>query len=248
MANSEEIIKNLILNYVKNEHYVHNNAIDVYWDYGDAIEDVSTLEDICDVGMHNDVETFDDAMLDYMYQNDWDLDQWHYIFDNLDFNECVETALENGEISDEDFEYYQSLDFSDIRDIIQDNIDLDMNPDHFNCDVVITLRFDGQYSENYLDRVISDSDNAKDFYTFDEDGNLASTDSYYYVILNTDAYKFYELYKHYHTNGRNMTDQIILTNCDIAIGDEDDIVAQNKTIVLNKKMIRELDDMSAEIT
>ena len=247
MANSEEIIKNLILNYVKNEHYVHNNTIDVYWDYRDCIEDMDSLKEVCDIGVSNDVETFDDAMLDYMYQYGWDLDHWRYIFENLDFNECVETALENGEISDEDFEYYQSLDFSDIRDIIQDNIVLDMNPDHFNCDVVITLSFAGQYSENYLDRVISGSNDDEDFYTFDEYGGLDYTDIYY-VIIQADAYKFYEIYKQYKTDGKSLTDEIILTNCDIAIGDEDNIAASNKTIFLNKRMIRQLDDISAEFT
>lgn len=246
MANSEEIIKNLILNYVKDERYVRNNTIDINWDYRVAIDDLSTLTDICDIGISNGVETFDDAMLDYMYQNDWDLEQWHYIFDNLDFDGRVETALENGEISDEDFEYYQSLDFSDIRDIIQDNIDLDLNPDHFNCDVVITLRFDGQYSENYLDSLISDSGDHEDFYMFDEEGGLLPTEKYYYVIISTDAYKFYEIYRHYQTDGKLLTGEIVLTNCDIAIGDEDDIVASNKTVVLNKRMIRQLDDISAE--
>ena len=246
MANSEEIIKNLILNYVRNEHYVHNNTIDIYWDYRDTIDDLDTLTDICDIGISNDVETFDDAMIDYMCQNGWDLEQWDYIFENLDFDGCVETALENGEISDEDFEYYQSLDFSDIRELVEDNIALDMNPDHFNCDVIITLRFDGEYAENYLDRVVSDANDDEDFYTFDEEGRLLQTDSYYYVIIQTDAYKFYEIYKQYKTDGESLTGEIVLTNCDIAIGDEDDIAASNKTVVLNKRMIRQLDDISAE--
>lgn len=247
MTDSKEVIKNLILDYIKNEHYVRDNTIQVYWTYRDAIEDVTTLEEICDVGMRNGVETFDDAMIDYMCENDWDIDQWHYIFENFDIDSYVQEALENGDISEEDYEYYESLDYADVQEIVTDNINLDMDPNHFNCDVIITLRFDGQYSENYLNRIISDSDDAKDFYTFDEDGYLSSTDSYYYVVFDTDAYKFYELYRHYHTNGRNMTDQIVLTNCDIAIGDEDNVVASNKTVTLNKKLMRELDEIDTRM-
>ena len=250
MASSEEVIKKLILDYVSDKHYVRNNTIQVYWDYRDRIEDSESLKEICEAGIEHFADTFDEAMYEFMYRNDWDLDQWNYIFQDLDFNDCVETAFENGDITEEDYNYYESLDFSDIRDIVQDNISLDMDPNHFNCDVVITLFFDGHYSENYLDSLISDSGDHEDFYMFDEEGGLLPTgsDGYYYVIIQADAYKFYEIYKQFKTDGKSLTDEIVLTNCDIAIGDEDDIIASNKTVVLNKKMIRELDFMSAEIT
>ena len=248
MASSKEVIKKLILDYVSDKHYVRNNTIQVYWDYRDHIEDFESLKEICNAGIEHFADTFDEAMYEFMYRNDWDLDQWSYIFQDLDFDNCVEDAFENGDITEEDYNYYKSLDYSDVRDIVQDNLNLDMDPNHFNCDVTMTLRFDGYYSENYLDSLISDSEDHEDFYTFDEEGGLLPTDNYYYVIIQTDAYKFYEIYKQYKANGKSLTGEIVLTNCDIAIGDEDDITATNKTVVLNKKMIRELDDMYAEIT
>ena len=248
MPSPKEVIEKLILDYVSDKHYVHNNTIEVYWNYRDRIEDSESLKEICKSGVEHFADTFDEAMYEFMYRNDWDVDQWNYIFQDLDIDSCVEDAFENGDITEEEYNYYESLDYSDIRDIVQDNLDLDMDPNHFNCDVTITLRFDGHYSENYLDSLISDSEDHEDFYTFDEEGGLLPTDSYYYVIIQADAYKFYEIYKQYITDGDKLTGEIVLTNCDIAIGEDDDIVACDKTVVLNKKMIRELDDMSAEIT
>ena len=243
MVSSEEVIKKLILEYVENRFNVHNNAIQVYWDYRDRIEDSDSLREVYEIGVSCDDETFDGAMLDFMYEHNWEIEQWDNIFENLDFDECMQIALEDGRISEEDFEYYESLDFSDIRDIVQENFDLDLDPDHFNCDVIVTLRFDGHYSDNYFNRLVSDDN--EDFYTFDDEGRLKSPDSYYFVSISTDAYKFYELYKQY--NSDTSPCEIVFTNCDIAINDEDEVVAYNKTVVFNRRLIRELDDLDVRI-